>query len=377
MRVSDLVEAMERIAPLVYAESWDRVGLYIGRDESELRGSVMLTIDLTEQVLDEAIGAGAGAIVAYHPPIWQPLERLTGANAKQRVLLGAAEAGIAVYSPHTALDAAPGGVTDWLCEGISGGDGRIGGDYRALSPHKQLPSSQQMKIVTFVPENEIEPVRNAMASSGAGIIGAYRVCSFTTPGTGTFLGDETTNPRVGRSGQLERVEELRLEMVCSRRALPLVLEALRGFHPYEEPPVDVYELHGRPMRAVGAGRRLVLDRPASVREIGTRLKGFLDTARIRFATDDPDAPLTHVGVVPGAGASLAQDAADDGCDLFVTGEMKHHEVLEALSSGMSVLLAGHTNTERGYLPRMGEKLHEILGVKVVYSERDRDLFRVL
>ncbi|MCA9298757.1 MAG: Nif3-like dinuclear metal center hexameric protein, partial [Phycisphaerales bacterium] len=146
MTVQDLVDAVEAFAPPSFAESWDRVGLHVGRLGAPLDGPVMLAIDLTEGVLDEAIEAGAGAIVAYHPPIWTPIDRLTDDSAKGRILLRAVEAGIAIYSPHTALDAAPGGVTDWLCEGICGGT--LQGDCRALVSHT---GKARVKVVTFVP----------------------------------------------------------------------------------------------------------------------------------------------------------------------------------------------------------------------------------
>lgn len=382
MKVQDLITAMESIAPLRYAESWDRVGLLVGDREREMDGPVLMTIDLTERVLGEAIAKKASAIIAYHPAIWDPLKRVTSDTPRQRVVLGAIQAGLAVYSPHTALDAVPGGVTDWLCEGLSGGDaaggeGRIAGDCRALVPHAELPMTQQVKVVTFVPEKDADQLRSALASAGAGIIGNYRVCSFATDGIGTFFGGGGSAPAVGAAGQLERINELRLEMVCSKSALPLALETLRRFHPYEEPAVDVYELAGRPVRSAGAGRRLVLDRPATLADLAERLKKFLGTARVRVAAvgsqDLSGVTVTRVGVCPGSGSSLSIAAAKEGCQVFVTGEMTHHDVMGALHAGMSVIVAGHTNTERGYLPRLGMKLQAMLkGVEVVMSGEDRD-----
>jgi dinuclear metal center YbgI/SA1388 family protein len=381
MQVSDLVGVMDRIAPLRHAESWDRVGLQVGALDSPLAGPVLLTIDLTERVIDEAVSFGASAVVAYHPPIFSPLDAVTDRTPKQRIILTAARAGIAVYSPHTALDAAPGGVTDWLCEGLSGSTeaGRIAGDCRALEPHTDGAAAPTVKIVTFVPEAEAERVRNALATAGAGRIGDYELCSFAAPGTGTFFGAESTNPAVGERGRFESAPELRLEMVCPRPALALALETLRRLHPYEEPAIDVYELLSQPLRSVGAGRRLVLDQPASPRELGARLREWLGTARVQLASlTDDDRPVTTLGVVPGAGESLAGLARREGCELFVTGEMRHHNVLAALHDGMHVLLAGHTNTERGYLPRLARALEaELPGLKTRISQRDTDPLVVL
>lgn len=374
MHVSDLVAAMHQIAPLDYAESWDKVGLLVGDAQRSHKGEVLLTIDLTERVVEEAIGAKVGAIVAYHPPIFEPLARVTSATPRQRVVLRAIEHKIAVYTPHTALDAAPGGITDWLCEGLSGSAkaGKILGDCRALTPHPHMPESQQLKIVTFVPQTESDKVRGALATAGAGTIGAYNLCSFESYGTGTFLGTEGTKPRTGSAGHLERVAEVRLEMVCGHASLALAIETLKRFHPYEEPAIDVYAMVPQPQRAAGPGRRLVVDKALTVRELAERLRDHVKRDRVRYAiAGEIDRPISQIGVVPGSGESLSRLARAEGCQVFVTGEMKHHEVLGALNAGMSIVLGGHTNTERGYLPRLKAAL-EKRGFDANISKTDKD-----
>ena len=163
-KVATVVEHMQSIAPLDYAAEWDNVGLMIGSTDWTA-DRVMLTIDLTDTVLQEAIDNDINMIVSYHPPIFQPLTSLTDGDFKQRVALEAARAGIAVYSPHTALDAAPDGVNDWLVKGL--GDG----DSRALRSHQDLPESEEFKIVTFCPRESADHVRNGLGSVGAGMIG--------------------------------------------------------------------------------------------------------------------------------------------------------------------------------------------------------------
>lgn len=400
MKVQDLIDAMGRIAPLAYAEEWDNVGLLVGSARRDLRGPVLLTIDLTEQVVAECAAMKASAVISYHPPIWDPLKRVAddGCGGRGAVVLKAIEAGLAVYSPHTALDAAPGGMTDWLADGLLDRKGVVKADRRALRPAAHTRESEQVKIVTFVPAKDLERVRDGMATAGAGRIGEYELCSFITTGTGTFRGKEGTSPAVGEAGRLESVDEIRLEMVCSQRALALAIETLKQFHPYEEPALDVYQLLPRPERTAGAGRRLVLDQPASLSRLADRLKSHLGprgsggappAVQIAAAPGMEGQPVTFVGICPGAGASLAPVAKAEGCQVFVTGEMKHHEVLACLepsaaptsgaevggTCGMSVIVAGHTATERGYLPRLGERLGEMLsGVRVEVSKTDRNPF---
>jgi dinuclear metal center YbgI/SA1388 family protein len=378
LTVRDLVLAMERIAPVHGAESWDNVGLMLGSAEAALgAGPVVLTIDLTEAVAAEALGRGAAAIVSYHPPIFEGLKRLTGETARGRALLACAAKGVAVYSPHTALDAAAGGMTDWLADGVL--DGTVKADRRAIVPSAGVPGDGEVKIVTFVPREAVEAVRNALATAGAGIIGAYTVCSFAGEGVGTFLGGAGTNPAVGAAGRLEQVREVRLEMVCARRAVAVALETLKQFHPYEEAAVDVYALEARPQRAAGAGRRLQLDQPVALDVVVERLRGHLrlgaGAVRVARAVSGVYANMvSRIGVCPGAGGSLALEAMKAGCEVFVTGEMKHHEVLACVEGGMSVVLAGHTETERAYLPRLAERLAGEMGVergRVVVSSSDR------
>lgn len=352
--VGKLVESMQQIAPLQYASDWDNVGLLIGAPDwpADL---TLLTIDLTERVVTEARESGAGAIIAYHPPIFSPLKAITDASLKQRIVLELARHGIAVYCPHTALDAAPDGVNDWLAEACGKGD------VRALRSYASLPQSEECKIVTFCPHDAVDAIRNGLATAGAGTIGAYSACSFEMPGTGTFLAGEGADPTVGQVGRFERTEEVRLEMVCSKSALGIAIIALRQFHPYEEPPMEIYELQARPMRQVGEGRRVTLDRPVALKTLLQRCKAQLGVRQLRVA-HSPEAPSSFrtIGLCAGAGGSLLDDAIEQGCELFITGEMRHHDVLAALERGCSIMLAGHTNTERGYLKQLMARLSDAM-----------------
>lgn len=373
MKIADLTAALADLAPPEFAEEWDNVGLLMGSNDAALEGPVLLTIDLTEAVAAEAVRRGASAVVSYHPPIFSPIKRLTGSTAQGRSLLALARIGAAVYSPHTALDAAPGGITDWLADRLTHGDASA--DRKALVPSATGEAAREVKIVTFVPESDVERVRAALASAGAGIIGKYEVCSFALSGTGTFRGGEDTKPAVGRAGHLESVPEIRLEMVCSTRALPLALDTLRQFHPYEEPAVDVYALVPKPSRGSGAGRRLTFDHPVPLRELASRLKSAAGVPAVQLALGAGVANTGHevqrIALVPGAGASLLPAAIAEGCQAFITGEMKHHEVLDAVGKGVSVLLAGHTQTERGFLPVLAGKLHAALpGATFIVASSD-------
>ncbi len=370
--LAEVTRVLAEIAPLHQAESWDKVGLLIAGDGRAI-ARVLCTIDLTPEVLAEAIAARAQLIVAYHPLLFKPLDRLDGGTWQGRVALDAVRAGIAVYSPHTALDAVAGGVNDWLVECVAGSQAEVC-DQRALAPSVTRGGNTH-KLVTFVPESAIERVRSSLAEAEAGVIGAYSHCSFSSRGEGTFFGDSSTHPAVGKAGVLERVSEMRLEMSFQARDLTAIVAALRAAHPYEEPAFDIFQLAAPPGDGrVGAGRIATLARAAAASEIAARLERALGCGRIqRSNSASPSARLhQRVAVCAGSGAGLLDAAHAQGATLFVTGEMSHHEVLRAHALGLELLLAGHTNTERGYLPRLATTLAGRAGVECLVSSADRD-----
>lgn len=366
MHVQDAIEAMDNFAPSHLAAEWDNVGLIVGDPDDTLRGPVLITIDLTPVVADEAITLGTGMLIAYHPPIFRPIKRL-GTTPRERALLRLIRAGAAVYSPHTALDAAPGGMSEWLLESCAPS---TVSDVRAIETAPVRTHSH--KLVTFAPADAIDAIRSALAKAGAGIIGAYTHCSFMTPGTGTFLGDASTNPAVGERGKLETVHEIRLETVCGVRDLPEVIAALRRSHPYEEPAFDLFPLEAVPDGRSGSGRVGTLAEPVSAGALAQHVGRSLGVP-VKLAAPEHGPPITRLGVCPGAGSSLIEPLRIAPGTAFVTGEMSHHEVLAAVHDlGGTIVLAGHTNTERPFLHVLRERLAGALrgvGVRIAMSDR--------
>lgn len=367
-RLADVAREIEAVAPLEYAESWDNVGLLVEAGGRSAVRRILLTIDLTAAVLAEAVAQRAQLIVAYHPPIFAPLKRLRASVPKEAIVLECARRGIAVHSPHTALDAAPGGVNDWLA-------GAFGAAVVApIEPREALPRGEEMKLVVFVPRAHVDSLRGALAELGAGAIGDYRECSFELEGKGTFRGLAGTDPAVGASGRFERVDEVRLEMVCAARDVGRLGDALRAVHPYEEPAWELHPLAPRRSTTTGQGRRLGLAKAISLDAAVRRVKKRTGLSRLRVAASErheAGEPIGSVSLCAGAGGSVL---AGEGSDLLLTGEMRHHDVLEAVENGRSVILCDHTNTERGYLPVLAEQLRVRLDAKteIAVSSVDRD-----
>jgi len=372
--LAEVSALLERLAPLDLSEDWDNTGLLLEPLGAATRPieRAFLCIDLSEIVLEEAIERGADLLVAYHPPLFRGLKRLRARSPEERVLLRALAAGLAVYSPHTALDAVQGGVNDWLARAFGAG---------SCAPLIAATATPELKLVVFVPESHVAELRNALSRElGAGSIGNYSECSYELAGRGSFFGNEAALPSVGERGKLEFVAETRLEMRCPRSALPQLARVIAAHHPYEEPAWDLYPLLAPPRANVGAGRLLELDAPISLSEAVTRLKLHLGLDSVRVASAErhvAGTPLTRIAVCAGAGGSLFEKV--QAADLFVTGEMRHHDVLAKLRAGSSVILSEHTHTERGYLPEFARRLQSLAGeqLEVLVSERDRDPLRTV
>jgi dinuclear metal center YbgI/SA1388 family protein len=363
MQLVDLIQQLEDIAPTRYAESWDNVGLLTGDPQQQVCAA-MLAIDYTPEVACEAAGAKCDAIVAYHPPIFDALKRITAGS----LIFDAIRRGVAIYSPHTALDVAPGGTNDVLADIL---------ELRDRSPLKLAETrSTHCKLVTFIPADAVESVSQAVFSAGAGHIGAYSSCSFQSKGTGTFIGGEGTNPTVGRAGSLERAEEIRLETVVPLKCIPTVVRALRESHPYEEPAFDLIELAALP-EGLGQGRIGTLPGSVSADMLINRIKREVGIDHVLVA-GDPARIVRRAAVCAGACGKLLDDAIAQRVDLYLTGEMRHHDALEAAAAGITVVCVLHSNSERIALRRLRDRLAEKLpGLPIHLSQKDRDPFAVM
>ena len=361
MRVADLVGAMEDIAPTRFAAPWDNVGLLVGDAESAMT-RVLLTIDCTRAVLREARSARCEAIVSYHPPIFEAQKRFVAGS----IAFEAARGGVAIFSPHTALDVAEGGTNDVLADALGMTD-------RSALRLAEAPDDP-LKLVTFLPAEHVEAVSRALFAAGAGHIGKYSSCSFRAPGTGTFFGGEGTRPVVGEAGRPEEAAEVRLETVVPVRCVKAVVEALRASHPYEEPAFDLVHLAAAPHRH-GFGRVGAVT-PAPVEALVERVKKALGVERVLVA-GPVHRKVSRAAVCAGSGTDLISDAIAAGAGFFLTGELRHHDALRAVEAGLAVVCTRHSTSERAALVGLERRLSTLLpGVTVTRSTEDRDPFAI-
>ncbi len=346
--VATITGWLEAAYPPGLAEDWDRVGLAVGDPDAEV-DHVLFAVDVTDAVVAEAVALGAGLIVSHHPLLLRGLHAVRTDQPKGRVVTALIRHGIAQFAAHTNADSAPGGVA----EALASAAGLV--DLRPLAP---VPTEPLDKLLTFVPTADVDAVIDALAAAGAGAIGDYDRCAFTSPGTGTFRPLMGANPTIGSVGAIEEVAETRVEMVLPRARRGAMLVALRASHPYEEPAFDVLELATEPSGR-GLGRIGHLPEPLTAREFSRRLADAVPaTAGGVKLGGNPDRVLETVAVLGGAGDSMLDAARAAGVDCYVTGDLRHHPAQDFLAhAGAPVLVdVPHWAAEWTWLPRAQEVL---------------------
>jgi dinuclear metal center YbgI/SA1388 family protein len=375
--VGDVVTVLERLYPPAWAEDWDAVGLVCGDPASPVR-RVLLAVDPVADVVAEALEWEADLVLAHHPLLLRGVHGVPASTPKGRIVHDLVRAGSALYVAHTNADSARPGVSDALA--------RVLGlqDLKALAAHPEDPLD---KIVTFVPHEDAGSVVDALAAAGAGTIGDYERCAWTTSGTGTFLPGGAARPTLGEVGRVQTVPETRVEMVLPRARRDAVVAALRAAHPYEEPAFDLLELASWSSPR-GIGRVGTLPAETTLERFATAVAAALPhTPQGVRVAGDPDAPVRTVAVCGGSGDSLFDAVRASGADVFVTADLRHHpasEAREAAAGGPPYLVdVAHWASEWPWLHGCAERLTAELGdrgatVELRVSQRRTDpwTFRV-
>ena len=314
--INDVTSYLATIAPPAYQESYDNAGLITG-DPSQEVTSVLVTLDCTEPVVEEAIAEGANLIVAHHPILFRGIKKLTGGNYVERTLIKAIRHHVAIYAIHTNLDNVLEGVNQKIAEKIGLLNTRI------LQPKTDTLS----KLVTFVPHKDTEQVLGALHEAGAGQIGNYKNCSFRVAGEGAFMPGEGTNPHIGQQHQLEIVGETRVEVIFPSWRTSNIVSALISAHPYEEVAYYITSLANE-NQEVGSG--LIGELPEPLEPIGflRRLKDSMRLSVIRH-TQVPDKKVSKIAVCGGSGSFLLPRAIKAGAEVYISADFKYHEFFDA------------------------------------------------
>lgn len=317
MKIAEITNFIETVAPLAMQESYDNAGLIVGDRNAEATGA-LICLDVTEEVVDEAIGIGYNLIIAHHPFVFGGLKKFSGDSAVERTLIKAIKNDVAVYAAHTNLD-------NMLLNGVNSKIASKLGleDVKILSPM----SGSLRKIVVFVPTDKAEAVRDAMFGAGAGCIGNYSRCSYNLQGEGTFKAEEGCNPYVGEIGKTHFEPETRIETIAPAHAVGKIVSAMLAAHPYEEPAFDIYPLDNTFDQA-GSGIIGTLPQPENATDFLQKVKKKFGCGVIRH-TRLPESPIQRVAVCGGAGSFLIGDAMRAGANILLTADIKYHQFFDA------------------------------------------------
>ncbi len=363
MRCRDIVRFMEEYAPNWLAEDWDNIGLVIGSLDQEI-GKIMVCLDVTNDVADEAISSGADMIISHHPVIFKGLKNITDKDPRGRVLMKLIRNDISVFCAHTNLDVATGGVNDILAQKL----GLIN-----TGSLKRYKIDKAYKLVVYVPQDSIDKVRDSICRAGAGWIGNYSDCTFMVAGTGTFRPLEGTNPYIGTKGNLEKVSEYRLESIVPRDRLRKVIKAMLEAHPYEEVAYDLFSLENAG-KEYGIGVVGQVPETVSMKEFINLVKEKLSVKTLRFV-GNADRQVKKAAVFCGSFDGDLSGIIEKGIDVIVTGDIKYHTAAEMVEMGISAIDAGHFNTERIIVNHMAEVLSgKFPEVQVSTSTTEKDPF---
>ena len=333
--VNKIMSYLEDIAPRSLAMPGDPVGLQLGNPEADV-SKVLVSLDPDEKSVDEALSIGAEMLVTHHPLFYHKLASINESLPEGMVISLAIRNKISIFSAHTNFDSAIQGVSYQLAR-------RLGFSTEKADVIEVTGSEELLKLVVFVPVGHEDRIRDALAGAGAGKIGHYSHCTFQNSGTGTFMPGQETNPFIGKSGQLEKVDEIRLETILPAHSRYNVIEALLQAHPYEEVAYDLYPLVLKG-RDFGFGLIVEVDEPLSLDKIIQICRDRLNADYLRYYAPTVKA-YKKIAFCGGSGGSLVENAARLKVELFISGDFSYHNLKAAQDLGIALIDAGHDTTE--------------------------------
>ncbi|KXS41871.1 dinuclear metal center protein, YbgI/SA1388 family [Candidatus Frackibacter sp. WG12] len=371
LSIQQVIQLIEELAPKRLAEDWDNVGLQIGSYDQRVN-RVLVTLGVNKEVMKEAVDNNVDLIISHHPVIFKSLSKVRFDQEVGSIIKTAIENEINIYVAHTNYDIAKGGLNDLLAEKLG---------LNSVKVLKPTYEDELKKLVVFVPNQDLDEVREAITEAGAGWIGNYRDCTFQANGIGTFRPLADTNPHIGQEGQLEKVDESRLETIVPSSKLKEVINKLIEVHPYEEVAYDLYSVEAFGER-LGLGRIGELASSTNFEEFVMQIKESLNVDRLRVVEPKKNR-IKKVALCSGSGADLIRTAAFKGADLLLTGDLKYHDAEQAVELGLGVIDAGHYGTEVimqdqvvDYLQRKIEE-ENLTEIDIISAKSNQDFIKVI
>ena len=343
MKVKNLLNNLDKIAPFFLQESFDNSGIQFADLDAPVT-KILLSLDVTKGVLDEALENKANLIIAHHPLLFSPLKQIT--RQKNPLLYQVITGQINLMAMHTNYDLAEGGLNDYVANLLG---------IKKISP-LQGSSEKVFKFAVYVPTQYVDKVSRAIFGAGAGKIGKYTETSFNIAGQGTFKPMEGTNPFIGKIGEKETVQEIKIETVAAERDLESVVQAMKSVHPYEEPAYDIYELKTKPSYGIGIFGEI--DREVEISKFSLEVKNRLHARYIRLIKSN-NRKIKRVALCTGSGGSLLEQVSRKNVDLYITGDITYHTALRAKELGLNVLDIEHFDTEKFFVEALYNQLTKL------------------
>ena len=332
MKIKEITNYLESIAPLYFQEDYDNVGLLVGNANTEIEAA-LITLDCTEQVVEEAIDLGCNLIIAHHPTIFSGIKKLNGNNYIERTIIKAIKNDIAIYAIHTNLDNVSNGVSAKIAEKLGVKNCNI------LAPKKDL----LRQLAVYCPSSDANKVRNALFKAGVGDIGNYDECSFTSIGEGTFRANEGCDPHLGKIGERHTEKEEKIEVIFPKHKEHAIISAMKSIHPYEEVAYQIYILDNI-YENVGSGIVGQLTKEMEINQFLEMLKSKMRTNCIRHSKPIKN-QIKTVAICGGSGSFLLLNAKRAQADIFITADFKYHEFFDA-ENDIIIADIGHYESEQ-------------------------------
>jgi len=357
----ELTSKLEEYAPLHFAQEWDNVGLLVGDENKDIE-RVLISLELTKDILKDAIDKKVDLIITHHPLIFKPIKNIINQDQIGDIIIKLIKHDINLYCAHTNLDITQGGTSDYLGKILN---------IKNMTPLSITYNDKFFKLVVFTPEESADKVLEAISEAGAGNIGNYSACSFQSSGVGTFKPLEGANPHIGQVNKLERVKEIKLETIVPIHKINPVLNALFGVHPYEEVAYDLIPL-GNKVNSYGFGRMGYLENSITLYDLALLLKDKLKVNTIKVIGEE-EKIIQKLAICTGSGAKFIKDAIKNNCDCYISGDINYHDAQYAFDSGLSIIDAGHFETENIICKQIKEYLSFYFYNEVNFFVSQRDI----
>lgn len=361
MKIESLLKKLNSFSSLTLQEKWDNSGVQIIIDSEEI-GKILLSLDITENVVDFAIKKNCNLIISHHPLFFSGIKSINYRKSSGQIIIKAIQNNINIISLHTNMDKSVEGLADYFCKKIN---------LKNIKPLSSKLFHSLYKVVTFIPEDFLDEFLTFFQKANIEVFKNYSSCSFYNKGTGTFYPTSSANPFLGEKEKLNKVDEIRIEITAEEENVYNFVEDIKKVHPYEIPVIDTYLLKTKGELKGALGRIGDLENKITLKDFLLQLKKVFNIGNLRYIAENSNKTVRKIAVCPGSGMSLINDVLNANVDVYITGDVKYHEALDAEANEVSIIDLGHFNSEFIFTELMYDFLVNRCNLEAfVYPQKD-------